>query len=180
MKTFIIGFVIGALLVLFTWNHFPQTKPKSQLVTKTVTRIDTAWYQVKTVPEKVGSSFNEVSNSVDTAEVLKRYFASNTFQDTISDSSLVAVIRDSVVENKIIARDFTYRINRPTVIQTVETKSMANTGESTVSIGAFATKVGYGAQLLLARPKATYGFGYDLPNNSIAVQLSWKLFKTRF
>lgn len=180
MKTFIIGFVIGAVLVLFTWNHFPQTLPKNQLVTKTVTQIDTAWYQMKTNPKQVGTFFNAVPNSVDTVEILKRYFASNTFKDSISDSSLVAVIRDSVVENRIVARDFTYRINRPTVIQTVEAKSTAFVDRSTVSVGVFATKTGYGAQLLLARPKVTYGVGYDLPNKSIALQLSWKLFKTRF
>lgn len=178
MKSFITGFVIGALLVLFTWNHYPQTKNQ---VTKTVTQFDTVWYPLKGAPKLAATIQNRISIPVDTAEILKRYFASNIFRDTISDSSLIAVIKDSVIENRIVARDFTYRINRPTsVIQTVETKSTAFVDGSTVSVGAFATKTSYGAQILMARPKVTYGVGYDIPNKSMAFQLSWKLFKTRF
>lgn len=178
MKTFIIGFVIGALLMLATQNHNSKTKDTSTV--KTITQIDTAWYQLKSKPIQSASQINKAPYPIDTAEILKQYFAANTFQDTISDSSIVAVIKDSVIENKIVARDFTYRINRPTVIQTVETKSTATANGSTVSVGAFATKTTYGAQVLLARPQATYGVGYDLRNKSLALQLSWKLFKTSF
>ena len=52
---------------------------------------------------------------IDTAAILTHYLTQAvTYTDTIRDSSLQAVIQDTIFRNEIVSRGFTYKILRPT------------------------------------------------------------------
>lgn len=58
---------------------------------------------------------------VDTNAILTHYLTqAATYIDTIRDSSLQAVILDTIFRNSIVARDFRYKILRPIEIQKID------------------------------------------------------------
>ena len=60
---------------------------------------------------------------IDTASILKHYLTQAvTYTDTIRDSSLQAVIRDTIFRNSIVAREFIYKILRPIEIQKIDNR----------------------------------------------------------
>jgi hypothetical protein len=60
---------------------------------------------------------------IDTAAILTHYLTQAvTCTDTIRDSSLQAVIRDTIFRNSIVAREFTYKIFRPVEIQKIDNR----------------------------------------------------------
>jgi hypothetical protein len=60
---------------------------------------------------------------IDTAAILSHYLTQAvTYIDTIRDTSLQAVIRDTIFRNSIVARGFTYKILRPVEIQKIDNR----------------------------------------------------------
>jgi hypothetical protein len=60
---------------------------------------------------------------IDTAAILSHYLTEVvTYIDTIRDSSLQAVIRDTIFRNRIVSREFTYKILRPVEIQKIDNR----------------------------------------------------------
>lgn len=60
---------------------------------------------------------------IDTNAILTHYLTQAvTYIDTIRDSSLQAVIRDTIFRNSIVARDFTYKILRPIEVQKIDNR----------------------------------------------------------
>lgn len=60
---------------------------------------------------------------IDTNAILTHYLTQAlTYIDTIRDSSLQAVIRDTIFRNSIVARDFTYKILRPIEVQNIDNR----------------------------------------------------------
>ena len=61
--------------------------------------------------------YNDVE--IDTNAILRHYLTeATTYTDTIRDSSLQAVIQDTIFRNTIVGRGFTYKILRPVTINT--------------------------------------------------------------
>lgn len=60
---------------------------------------------------------------IDTNAILTHYLTQAvTYTDTIRDSSLQAVIRDTIFRNSIVARDFSYMILRPIEVQKIDNR----------------------------------------------------------
>jgi hypothetical protein len=55
--------------------------------------------------------------NVDTAAILRSYFTLTHHSDTIRDSSITAIVSDTIGYNRLLSRSFSYQITRPTVIQ---------------------------------------------------------------
>lgn len=60
---------------------------------------------------------------IDTNAILTHYLTQAvTYTDTIEDSSLQAVIRDTIFRNSIVARDFVYKWKKPVEIRTIDNR----------------------------------------------------------
>lgn len=60
---------------------------------------------------------------IDTNAILTHYLTQAvTYIDTIRDSSLQAVICDTIFRNSIVARDFSYKILRPIEVQKIDNR----------------------------------------------------------
>jgi len=71
--------------------------------TKVVTKYDTI------------KEYVEVPQDIDTINILKDYYSKYAYLDTLSFDTLgFAVVRDTITENNILNRNYTYNINRYT------------------------------------------------------------------
>ena len=62
-------------------------------------------------------------SEIDTNAVLTHYLSQAvTYTDTIRDSSLQAIIQDTIFRNSLVGRGFTYKILRPTEIQYIDNR----------------------------------------------------------
>ena len=60
---------------------------------------------------------------IDTAAILTHYLTQAvTYTDTIRDSSLQAVISDTIFRNRIVSRDFRYKLLQPTQIKYIDNR----------------------------------------------------------
>ena len=125
----------------------------------------------------------ERSGPVDTAAIVRDYLTVRFYADTLkNDTSLLAVVEDSVQANRIVSRKFTYQNRRPTAINTTIIRPPRQEALVQVYAGVFA---GYSAkkqQLLLGpevsvalRPGPIFRYGYDIAGNSHLVSAGWKL-----
>lgn len=63
------------------------------------------------------------SEPIDTAAILTHYLTQAvTYIDTIRDSSLQAVIRDTIFRNKVVGRGFTYKLLQPIEIRKIDNR----------------------------------------------------------
>ena len=81
---------------------------------KTVTRWIPGAKVTDTIYTNGETSYVYNDSPIDTAAILSHYLTEYvTYTDTIRDSSLQAVIQDTIFRNKIVGRGFTYKILRP-------------------------------------------------------------------
>ena len=154
----------------------------SEKGSNTITRIihDTAWYQLKEkqTPKPTDSLPGIVPVLIDTAAILESYYKRYAYRDTLSDSSIVIAIADTVSENRITSRQFSYRIKRPEIIQEIRKENPrrnflyagAALSVNRNLISGFSSEV-----LLIAKNNNAYGVGYDLLNKSISARMYWKI-----
>ncbi|MDQ3071933.1 MAG: hypothetical protein M3Q97_01525 [Bacteroidota bacterium] len=82
---------------------------------------DTAWrdLSVKSAPEIIYSVSSERQFITDTQAILQRFLEKTVYADTISeDSNFLAVIIDTISENRIMHRHFLYRDLKPRMVVT--------------------------------------------------------------
>lgn len=119
----------------------------------------------------------------DTAAIIRDYLVTRFYADTLkNDTSMLAVVEDSVRANRIVSRRFTYQNRRPTAINTTIMQPPAKEPALRVYAGAFAgyspktARLAVGPELtatLRAGPVIRYG--YDIAGNGHQVGFGWKL-----
>ncbi len=92
-----------------------------------VENVVTKWIKGATVRDtiyKKGATVYVYNDApIDTAAILTHYLTeAMTYVDTIRDSSLQAVILDTIFRNKIVGRGFEYKILRPIEIQHIDNR----------------------------------------------------------
>lgn len=120
----------------------------------------------------------EVPAKVDTAEILKSYYAKNYYSDTIKTkdtiSHLKVVINDVVTQNKIIDRSVLYDYIIPTkTITTTVTPKPKGQLFAGVNVGQ-----GLGASIAYKTPKDKMydaGFMFNLRGNIFYISAKWKI-----
>lgn len=136
LNTTLLVIIIILMLFILLKKH-PETK------TETHYHYDTALVSVPIVVNAPASSVPQtIPQDVDTAAILKKYFTIHYYRDTIRDSSLVAYIADSIGFNRLLHRSFSYRINRPTTVNTFQKEKKIrlfiggySTFDSTANVG---------------------------------------------
>lgn len=124
----------------------------------------------------------------DTAAIVRDYLLVCFYADTLkNDTSMLAVVEDSVQANRIVSRKFTYQNRRPTAINTTIIQPPRKEPLVRVYAGAFAGYSGrnqhfsVGPEVSVAlRPGPIIRYGYDIAGNGHLVSAGWKIsFKSR-
>lgn len=102
--------------------------------------------------------------NVDTAEILKRFFAVHTYSQTFADSNIVANILDTICQNKISGRSFSYKWIKPLRIVESTSITIEAKPKSRLLLGFFvdgnAFNYGIGPKLSF-QTKKNFQVGYD-------------------
>ena len=180
LKPFFIGLLTG-LIGWILWNSRTQKSKTETISTGDTIKIvlhDTLWYQFKGKPNVTDSAFTDLHLKVDTATILKRYFARYAYADTLADSNLVLILTDTITQNRIISRRSSYRIIRPQIIEYITT-TINTPPKAAFYAGAFISlgeRVGIGAEaLFISKTQTIYGLGYDLQNKAFVGRIAWKI-----
>jgi len=97
--------------------------PDTITVEKKVTRWLPSARVVDTVYVKGSTVYVYNDTPIDTLAILTHYLTQAvTYIDTLRDSSLQAVISDTIFRNQIVARGFEYKILRPIEIQEIDNR----------------------------------------------------------
>jgi len=132
-------FLLLVVIALLIWLVLHPTPPSQT----TTYHYDTTVYNIPvTVKPPTVTIQNEIPQNLDTNEILKNYFQTHLYSDTISDTAITAHIRDSIGLNRLLHRSFSYRINRPTTVNTFQKEKKIrlfiggySTFDSTANVG---------------------------------------------
>lgn len=182
----IVIFILQVLLAI-AFALFIKFCSAPDQVTNTITKETTFIYDstqksipVPQAPASVSVFTVAVPVLVDTAEVLRRYFASYTYTQQIKDSSISAVIFDSVSQNRILKRKFEYKWLQP--VRSIESTTITLPAKEKAGIylGGFIDhdQMGFGAG-----PKISYqtkknlviGYDFEAFNKGHRISLQQKI-----
>jgi hypothetical protein len=122
------------------------------------------------------------SGKIDTVYILKEYYTKRFVSDTINDSLLHVVINDTVYNNAIQHRKFSYKLTKP--IQTIITNTVTNTIVASnklhayYGLGIIANKhyLGIAPEVSLQdKNKRIYTLGYDFINRNYTARIAIKI-----
>lgn len=122
-----------------------------------------------------------VPANVDTQAILQAYFTKKYYSQVISDDSLIATINDTVFNNQILSRAFTYKWLRPTTINHTEIKNFLPEQRMKLYGGFFlsGTKEKFsdiGPELLLTTRKGfSYKVNYGVASKQIGAGIHWQI-----
>lgn len=145
-----------------TYKHFPP---------ETLTVEKPHWYKVETT--------DTIPANVDTLAIIKDYLAKYYYVQTIKDTNLSVTITDTVTQNKIAGRGFSYQIlktqqiitNTTTITPATKTKMFAG-----LQLNGSKTQFGFAPSLAIETKKEhLYAIGYDVLNGSIQGSLYFKI-----
>ena len=117
----LIGLVLLALAGVFYAGYtvYPKVKPCPQILHDTVYVKDTTVHYIRdTIPYYIVRldtiiHYDTIPMDVDTAEILRDYFAMKSFTRTWTDSLLTVTLKDVVSRNSFVDNTFSYTILRP-------------------------------------------------------------------
>ena len=115
--------VLVLLIILMRMCQGPKPVPDKPKVTVIESiKYDTIYNEItKYVPKWTERKLppDTVYRDVDTAAILKNYFAEYTYNDTIDHDTVKIYINDKISKNRIASRDVKYKILYPTKTVTI-------------------------------------------------------------
>lgn len=154
--------------------------------TLTVQKWDSATKEIsvpKPYPVPGATVIVEVPQDVDTAAILQKYFNKYYYEQTFSDTNLRATVKDTVTQNSIAHRTFTYQWIKPTSTTTiinkpveVPKKRMALYAGGFAGASTIGDNAGFGPSLSLQTKKRTmYDINYDILLRRVEIGAKIKL-----
>jgi len=172
------GFAITLLCILLYSKCNPE-QPQQIILKETKQIYDSSkkTLEVRTLPGSVSVFTVPVPSNIDTLQILKSYFSVHTYSQQIQDTSIRAFIFDSISENKIIGRRFSYQYLKP--VRTIESSTIT-INPSGLFIGGFAggSKNGFGIGPeihYLHKNKNIFGLSYDIPNRFYKASITFNI-----
>lgn len=186
--------IIGLIIVIFLLrecrgNRSPiPTEPVT--VVKVETKYDTIVKEVKSyVPQyKTKVKIKTVHDTirihdtipVDTAAILKDYFTTYAYTDTLKEDSVTFVINDTISQNKILSRGINYNLVYPTTIISKEREVNKRELYIGFGVGGDRRQISFiGSELLLRNKKdKIYGIGLGINQNFrpvLTFKMNWKV-----
>ncbi len=137
-----------------------------------VERIDS----IKYLDEKIIDSIIN-ANKIDTAEILRRYYAEYTYRRSFSDSLITAVLIDTLSQNKVMGHNFSYRLLKPqtTVINKTE---LLNTSLY-VGVGTSTKLNTFNPEIILTYPRGYVGAEYNSINKGFYLKAGVRIWDRR-
>lgn len=177
--TTIIFFIIQLRGCIGDMNN--SVKPKNENIVHSDTVVKykylTKWFYplTKTFTPK-DSTLQPLPAVVDTLAILRKFYTSYCYTDTIQDSNLVAVSEIELSENKIRDHQLAYKFLKPERIITI-TNTIQRPLKPLLMVGVSVSQdrqfsFGIGPQILLiSKRRQTIGLGYDVVNKRINANL---------
>tara|TARA_R110001583_G_scaffold98958_2_gene244125 strand:+ start:2376 stop:3035 length:660 start_codon:yes stop_codon:yes gene_type:complete len=186
--------IIGLIIVIFLLRECRGEKSpiptEPVTIVKIETKYDTIVETVETyIPEyrtkvkwKTVHDTIEVHDTIptDTASILKDYFETYAYTDTLKTDSVTFVINDTISQNKILSRGINYSLVYPTTI--ISTEREVNKRELYIGFGLGGDKQQLsfvGSELMLRNKKERiYGVGLGINNSFepiLTFKMSWKI-----
>jgi len=193
-KNFQTLIIIGLVIVIFLLRECKGESKGAPTEPATIVKIETKYdtivetvetyipkYRTKVKYKTVHDTI-EVHDTIpiDTASILKDYFETYAYTDTLKTDSVTFVINDTISQNKILSRGINYRLIYPTTI--ISTEREINKRELYIGFGLGGNKqqLSYvGSELMLRNKKEQiYGVGLGINNSFepiITFKMSWKV-----
>lgn len=113
-----------------------------------------------------------VFGPIDTLAVIKSFYRENIYIDTLKDSSLIAVLRIRVAQNRLVGHPvLTYKITVPQIEKTITNTVEDNKGFFLIGLRGGTDKTLYttfGPEVIfVSKRKKAYGIGYDAIHKSL-------------
>lgn len=175
-------FILGVMIGMFLYSTFSTVEPEQEnTTTKTVTTYihDTVTHEIKSKYIVVDSQYFQLPPIIDSLSIVNMYFAKYFYNDVLVDSSIAATIIDTISQNKLIGRKFTYNLLKPTVINNItNTTVLKRKKEVFISLFGYANSNynALGINANYVNDKMIYGVGYDLLNKGVYLQAGFKLY----
>lgn len=177
----ILAVALGGFVAYEIFHEPPEPVTKTKTVTKdyydtitdTVIKTDLRIQYRDTGSYEVKWKYKDV----DTSAILRDYFSKNFYQDTIwSDSSYLAIIKDTISRNRITYRQF--EVNQFRKTRTI-TRTITKYPQQAIYIGAgagkFGEEFGLTGNVHYRSSDMLYSLGYDVINSNVTISASWKL-----
>lgn len=181
------------LIIIFLRECESNNTPyKSRIITKTEIKYDTIKERtVAYIPKwktKVETKHDTIYDTtflnfpIDTNAILKEFFTTYAYVDTIKKDSVTIIVFDTVTQNQIIKRLVEYELLYPTKIITNTEEIFLNKREFYAGIGLGGNQNGFsyvGSEFLLRTKKnQAYGLGLGINENlqpTLGFKMYWKI-----
>ena len=186
--------IIGLVIVIFLLRECKGESKSAPIEPVTIVKIETKYdtivetvetyipeYRTKVKWKTVHDTI-EVHDTIptDTASILKDYFATYAYTDTLKTDSVTFIVNDTISQNRILSRGINYSLVYPTKI--ISTEREVNKRELYIGFGLGGDKqqLSYvGSELMLRNKKERiYGIGLGINNSFepiITFKMSWKI-----
>ena len=186
--------IIGLIIVIFLLRECKGESKGAPIEPATIVKIETKYdtivetvetyipeYRTKVKWKTVHDTI-EVHDTIptDTASILKDYFETYAYTDTLKTDSVTFVINDTISQNKILSRGINYSLVYPTTI--ISTEREVNKRELYIGFGLGGDKQQLsfvGSELMLRNKKERiYGVGLGINNSFepiLTFKMSWKI-----
>lgn len=164
-----------------------ETIPEPKITTETIVKWDTVIIEkTQYIPKwrtKVTTVHDTILAKVDTAFILKDYYSTYAYTDTLNLDSLGSiVINDTISKNSILFRDVQPNIFIPTITVTNTSYIYQREFFGGISVGSSPTAIQNlnGEILFVNKKRQAYGFGIGVNNEFAPIytgRLYWKLGK---
>ena len=194
LKDFKTLIIIGLIIVIFLLRECKGESKGAPIEPATIVKIETKYdtivetvetyipeYRTKVKWKTVHDTI-EVHDTIptDTASILKDYFETYAYTDTLKTDSVTFVINDTISQNKILSRGINYSLVYPTTI--ISTEREVNKRELYIGFGLGGDKQQLsfvGSELMLRNKKEQiYGVGLGINNSFepiLTFKMSWKI-----
>ena len=186
--------IIGLIIVIFLLRECKGESKGAPIEPVTIVKIETKYdtivetvetyipqYRTKVKYKTVHDTI-EVHDTIpiDTASILKDYFETYAYTDTLKTDSVTFVINDTISQNKILSRGINYSLIYPTTIITTEREINKRELYIGFGLGGDKQQLSYvGSELLLRNKKQRiYGIGLGINNSFepiLTFKMSWKV-----
>lgn len=178
-----IGWLIAIALLIYIYvsqQHCGSGTQQADTSTRVAYVYDTITYTPPVQPPTPRTSVSRLPapaaesvkppTPVDTPAIIRAYFMAHYYEQCIEDSNIIATIQDTVFNNSITHRTFSYRLLRPTAIVTNTIVKQPEDRNSWFlgfgsAVGVLQSSPTVGPELLITQNKYAYRIGYHFPGN---------------
>lgn len=173
-----IGLIITVLIVgLNKGCSTSATGPNNYVTENHITNVYDSAVRIIPVPviQPADSVLVPVPADVDTALILRNYFTKYYYEQVIEDSCLRATIKDTLLNNSIFSRQFSYAWKKPvSIINTVKV-DQKNKWFAGASIQGNLTGVDFVPGLQFQRKRTVYQASYGVLSQRVGIGVFYQL-----